>query len=140
MLLEALIAILIFSLGVIAIVQLQAVAVKQSTDAEFRSTAALLASDLVSRMWSGDRTQLKLQEQFGQPDAPGYAAWFRTVQASGLPNITQADHMPKVDIAQADGLPAGASQVTITLSWQMPGEQKDPDAKRHEYVTIVVLR
>ena len=46
MLLEALIAILIFSLGILALIGLQATAISQSTDARYRSEAALLANDI----------------------------------------------------------------------------------------------
>ena len=46
MLLEALIAILIFSLGVLGIVGMQASAVKASRDAKYRADAGLLAARL----------------------------------------------------------------------------------------------
>lgn len=137
LLLEALIAILIFSLGVLSIVQLQAVSVKQATDAEFRATAALLASDLVSRMWGTDRTLATLTDLYGTSSGKGYEAWYQTVKASHLPGVAGApnDDMPTVNIAPAPGL-SGAAEATITLSWQAPGK----DEARHEYVTVVVLR
>ena len=59
MLLEALIAILIFSLGVLGIVGLQASAVKASRDAKYRTDAGLLANELIGEMWSGDRSPIK---------------------------------------------------------------------------------
>lgn len=48
-LLEALLAILIFSLGILALVGLQAAAVKQSADAKYRTEAALLANEVIDR-------------------------------------------------------------------------------------------
>lgn len=52
MLLEALISILIFSIGILAIIGLQAASIKMSSDAKYRSDASLLAGQYVSSMWS----------------------------------------------------------------------------------------
>ena len=56
MLLEALVAILIFSIGILAMVAMQAVAIKQTGDANYRTRATLLANRLIGQMWvsSGD--------------------------------------------------------------------------------------
>src|SRR3984893_9250144 len=58
-LLEALIGILIFSLGVLGIVGLQARAIRFTNDAEFRAEAMYLASSLISQMWTDNRALLK---------------------------------------------------------------------------------
>lgn len=50
MLLEALIAILIFSVGILGLVGLQANAINLSTDARYRTDAALLANQLIGRL------------------------------------------------------------------------------------------
>ena len=57
MLLEAFIAILIFSMGILAIVGMQASAVKTSADAKYRSEASLLANELIGQMWVSNRTR-----------------------------------------------------------------------------------
>lgn len=57
MLLEALIAILIFSLGILAIIGLQAQSIRNSAEAKYRSDAAYLANQLIGRMWA-DRANL----------------------------------------------------------------------------------
>lgn len=64
MLLEALISILIFSLGILGIIGLQASAVAASRDAKYRIDAGLLANELVGQMMSGDRTGSVLQTRF----------------------------------------------------------------------------
>ena len=64
MLIEALVAILIFSIGILALVGLQATAVKQSTDARFRSDAAALTNDIIAEMWVSDRTTATLNANF----------------------------------------------------------------------------
>lgn len=136
MLLEVLIAVLIFSVGVLSIVQLHAVSVKQSTDAEFRTTASLLASDLVSRMWTSDRSLTALQSAFASDSqGSGYEDWYASVKASGLPNADQKANQPKVTIKDSAALP-GAAEVEIELFWQLPGK----DEARHAYLTVVVLK
>lgn len=51
-LLEALIAILIFSLGILGLVGLQAVMIKSSTDARFRSEASVIAQQRIGQIWA----------------------------------------------------------------------------------------
>lgn len=50
-LLEVLVSILLFSLGILGLIGLQARAVSYSVDAEDRNRAALLANDVASAMW-----------------------------------------------------------------------------------------
>ena len=52
-LLEVLIALLIFSFGILGLIGLQARAISVSTDAGDRNRAALLANDIASTMWLG---------------------------------------------------------------------------------------
>ena len=65
MLLEALIAILMFSLGVLGIVGLQAVSIKLAGDAKYRSDAALLAEEMLGQMWASDRVPANMSAIFG---------------------------------------------------------------------------
>jgi type IV pilus assembly protein PilV len=112
MLIEALIGILIFSIGILALIGMQATAIKNTTDARYRSEAAYLASQVIGRMWV-DRTNLAL---YG---ASGYAprdAWVNTV-ASTLPGVDVGNNVLVPTIV------VGASnQVTVTIQWQQPGE------------------
>ena len=52
MMLEVLIALLIFTLGVLGMVKMQAVSTANSVNSEDRATAALLANDLVAELWA----------------------------------------------------------------------------------------
>lgn len=63
--LEALIAILIFSLGILAIVALQAISMKLAGDAKYRSDASLLAEELLAKMWVSDRVPANMMATFG---------------------------------------------------------------------------
>ena len=51
-LLESLLAILIFSVGILAIVALQASSVKATTEAKLRTDASFMASQIIARMWT----------------------------------------------------------------------------------------
>ncbi|MBS0449403.1 MAG: type IV pilus modification protein PilV [Proteobacteria bacterium] len=95
-LIEVLMALLVFSLGILGLVALQAKAVTYSIDAEDRTRAALLVDDLVSTMWaqqsatvasdtlSSWATRLGDTTQFGLPGSPTYSI----TTTSGLTTIT----------------------------------------------------
>lgn len=142
MLLEGLIAIFIFSLGILAIVGMQAVATKQVTDARYRSEAALLVDDLFGMMWTSDRDPLQLKAKFESPavtqsasagasgggsGGPGYQAWLQKVQAT-LPGT--ASNPPVVTLDD------GTAKVTI--QWLAPGE--DSGGNPHQYFATTKIR
>ena len=145
MLIEALIAILIFSVGVLGIIGLQASAAKASVDAQFRSEAALLANELIGRMWAGDRTQATLQANYASANGAMYQqwAWVGAIPASPGTQAAPAAgtvlatlpgarvNPPTVVIAASAGTAVPSSQVTITIFWQVPGE-----AAVHNYVAV----
>ena len=138
-LLEALIGLLIFAVGILGLIGLQAASVKQAAAAEYRSTAALQANDLISRMWVSDRTADALKAQYASPDAAGYSAWASQWQ-SALPGADIAANAPTVTFTMVDGgglpdLATKSSQVTVVVYWQAPGE-KD----RHNYTVVAQLK
>jgi type IV pilus assembly protein PilV len=127
-LIEGLVAILIFSLGVLALIGLQVNSVRQSSNAKYRSDAALVANRLIGEMWVTDRLVANMQANFMAGGAQ-YNAWAATVQAV-LPGSTGAN-VPTVVVA-ANG------QVTITVFWKAPNEQAaDPV---HSYTTIARIQ
>ena len=97
-LIEALIALLIFSMGILALVGLQAAMIKSTTENKFRADASFIAQQQLGRIWAGDHTNLA--NFVGE-----------TAVTNMLPN-------GKAIIAVgARGL------VTATVTWQSPGEQ-----------------
>ena len=142
-LLEGLIAILIFSLGILAVVGLQAVAVKQVSDARYRSDAALLANQLLGTMWVGDRSTTNLQTNFNSPQGAGYLAWLGSAGSSGtvagtLPGVTTTTNPPTVVVD-------GAGTVTVTLYWHAPSDNQTTQASGtpanlHRYVAIAQIK
>lgn len=137
MLLEVLAALLIFSIGILGIVSLQATSAKQSSAAEYRSMAALLASDLVSKMWLSNRTSTTLQAYYGSgAGGDGYTSWLATVTGSGLPGA--ASNPPTVTFTTVPGggtTSTSSSLATIKIFWQAPG-----DTSVHQYVSIAQVK
>jgi type IV pilus assembly protein PilV len=127
MLLEALIAILIFSIGVLGIIGVQALAMQQSGDARYRAAAAQLADELLGQMWTGDRTLANMQLRYNTcttSACPGYTAWATTV-SNNLPGVSLAGTTRPVVSIDAAGI------VTISLYWRSPSD--DPAADPHQY-------
>lgn len=134
MLLEVLIALLIFALGVLGLVGLQASAAKQSGQTKYRADATLLANDLLGQMRLTSLDYATLNARFKSSDGggPDYLAWKARVAAQ-LPGA--ATYAPSVVLNQVqplDAIVAGASapavglsastRVTITVQWKAPGE------------------
>lgn len=133
--LEALIAILIFSIGILALVGLQATAINNVADAKYRSTAGFLANQIIGTVMATSQSNISASGvQAITPDngfctpAPCLggtanaqaltAAWVNSV-ASALPNTTGVN-APSIAVA--------GSAVTVTISWQPP---KDTQSHRH---------
>lgn len=94
-LLEGLIAVLIFSLGILAIVGLQANAMRISTDAKMRIDASNIANQRVGEMWV-DASNLA-----------AHAGDKETVAALPDGKMTTT---------------VAGDVVTITITWKLPGE------------------
>jgi len=126
-LIEALVAIFIFSIGILALIALQVTSVRQSTNAKYRSEAALLANRVIGEMWVTDRVTANLQTSYNTGGA-SYNTWNAAVQAT-LP--ASAASAPTIAVA-ADG------QVTVNLYWKAPNEAAaDP---QHQYTAIARIR
>lgn len=133
LLLEALVAILIFSLGVLAIIQLQAVSIKQASGAQYRTMAASLANDLIGQMWVSDKTSATLQANFSS-DGGGanYTQWMNSVTTSGLPNPSGKVLINSVASPTTGG--TTVNQVAVTITWKAPG-----DDTSHNYAVTAQL-
>jgi type IV pilus assembly protein PilV len=121
--LEGLIAILVFSFGVLALVALLGVSVKDSSNAKHRTDASLLANQIIGRMWASDKTNAALVAGFANPAGAEYLAW-KTKVINTLPGADLAANLPTIAI-DAD------NQVTVTVRWQLPGA-----SSAHNYVAI----
>jgi type IV pilus assembly protein PilV len=118
MLLEALIGILIFSLGILALVGMQATAVRATTDARDRTEASNLASQVVGEMWL-DRANLANYAYNGGGTPPAALAnWVNQVE-NALPGAVA--NQPTVTIGASASLPAAVgTEVQVVVFWQNP--------------------
>ncbi|MDP9601826.1 UNVERIFIED_ORG: type IV pilus assembly protein PilV [Variovorax paradoxus] len=136
-LLEALCALLIFAVGVLGLVGLQATSVKQAAAAEYRSTAVLQANDLISRMWISDRSIANWNAQFADsPAGAGYTAW-KNAWTAALPGTEIAGNAPTVKFEAVPGGISGTpgtSRATIVIQWKAPS-----DDKVHQYTVVAQL-
>jgi type IV pilus assembly protein PilV len=115
-LLEALIGILIFSIGILAVVGMQATAIKTVSDSKYRSEAAFLANQLLTQMWT-DAGNVSSYAYAGTGTPPARLTnWVNDV-SSRLPGTTNALPVVAVSAATANG-----ATVQITVFWQLPEE------------------
>ncbi|HRD92291.1 MAG TPA: hypothetical protein PK201_04135 [Accumulibacter sp.] len=141
MLLEALIAILVFSLGILSLVALQAISIKLTGDAKHRTDATLLANRLIGQMWVSGGNLASLKTDF-ETGGGAYNAWLADVSGTeGLPGVVAASSgvtstLPTVTVDDTAGATAG--QVVITLFWRTPEMPPAEPGHRHIVVSQVV--
>jgi len=99
MLLEAMIAVVVFSFGILALVGLQAAMLKNTASSKFRSDASYIAQKLVGQMWadSGNLGVYTLADQDISAQLPGGKYTVALIAGTG-------------------------TQYQITVGWASPGE------------------
>ncbi|MEQ1528348.1 MAG: hypothetical protein ABL925_03465 [Methylococcales bacterium] len=102
-LLESLIAILIFSMGILAIAGLQAFMLKGTSEAKNRSDASVIAQRRVARMWADAKA-----------DSAALSAAYAEVDTV-VPELPNGLRTTAFNAAVPD-------EVTVTVTWQSPGE------------------
>jgi type IV pilus assembly protein PilV len=137
MLIESLLAILVFSLGILALVGLQGMAIKQSTDARYRTEAALLANDIIGQMWVSDRTTAGLVANFDSiTGGAAYNTW-RARVGGVLPGAAANPPVITID-------PQGIA--TVTVHWVAPNDPNttllcnSTGIRAHCHVAIAQIR
>ena len=128
-LLEALVALLIFSLGLMAMTALHARAARHFNDAQYRSNAAELASATIASMRASNPATLSARF-----DASANAAdWLALLsQAKALPGVSDVQNVPAVQII--DGPTTTSRQVFVSIFWQTAG-----DVAPHRHAVSAVI-
>lgn len=100
--LESLIALLIFSMGIIALVGLQAAMLKNTSDAKYRAEATFIAQQKLGEIWLNTKAFDALSGYVvNNEDVSNYLPnGKRTVEVASAPECT----------------------LTVTVTWQSPGE------------------
>jgi type IV pilus assembly protein PilV len=119
-LLEALIGILIFTLGVIGLMALQARAIGYSTEAQYRGEAAYLATSYISKMWADSRATLTARyDTAGEPEYDAFAAAVARLPGSTPPQVTITQAPPGgMVLANGIALNDRSTLVTVRIEWQ----------------------
>lgn len=118
MLIEVLVSILIFTIGVLALVGLQASLTQAETEAKNRADASMLASELIGTMWADNPlTNLAAYKTDACGSHPNCKQWRDKVEKALPKGKTE------VDIENN-------TEITITISWT-PTDGGDA----HQYVT-----
>jgi type IV pilus assembly protein PilV len=111
-LLEALIAILLFSMGVLALVGLQAAMIKNTSDSKYRAEASFIAQQRLGMIWA-DPT-----------NASDYIETDTDI-SSLLPSGTRTVTSPATD------------QYVVTVTWLQPGQP--PGQPPHNFTTVASI-
>ena len=141
MLIEALIGILIFSIGILALIGMQATALRNTTDARYRSEAAYLANSIISQIRL-DAQNLASYDDLAAINYAPRTAWRNQVEAT-LPGIVIAANqlVPSIVVANDPAVTfAGdvdvSSQVTVTVNWLQPGETQQHQFQVVSYISL----
>jgi len=141
MIVEALVAILVFSLGILGVVGMQARSVQMMSDATLRAQAAQHASELIAEMWTVDPSALGTLFS-SNPAGARYTQWRSRVETGSTSLPGAATLPPQVTVATAQvayppTLAFGnqtATTVTVTVRWQAPGS-----AAASSYTTTAMI-
>lgn len=125
MMLEALIGILIFSTGILALIGMQALSIAYASDAKYRADASFLANQVIAEMWV-NRPNLGSYAYAGSGTPPAAITnWVSSVQ-SALPGAATYPPIIEVD--------AGTGQVSVQVRWRPP----NADATRtHRMIALI---
>lgn len=127
MLLEALIGILIFSVGILGLVGLQAVSINAVSDAKYRADAALLANQIISQMWADNPSNLAGYQHKQTTSSTcnftgssstnaNVVAWLGSSTTAG----SVLNQLPGTNAATQQIVIGTDNTVTVTLCWKPP--------------------
>jgi type IV pilus assembly protein PilV len=156
MLIEALVGILIFAIGILALIAMQATAIRAAQDSRYRTEAINYANDLLSQiMVSVNRNpanfEASLQSFVHQPTTGKDCEFSGAASATDAVKewvklVTNADSVAHPQRMPLPGTSAGMlqvrvdtalgayNQVAITVCWRAPD---DPVARKHVLISYV---
>jgi type IV pilus assembly protein PilV len=120
-LIEVLISVLLFSVGILGLVSLQAKMTHAQTEAKARATASYLAAELTGLMWA-DIANL------AQYQSSGCASYAQCKSWSDKLSNALTSSSSTVTLSTSTG------DVSITITWQLPG------GSAHQYQTVTTIK
>jgi type IV pilus assembly protein PilV len=122
-LIEGLVAITIFSLGILAVIGMMTTHMATAGDARYRMEATQFAESIMADMRGADAGTRSAS--FSGPSGAKYLEWVDRIKAAQLPLAGVDEDTPQLDIAMA------GTNVTITVLWRAPADRsEDP----HKYI------
>ena len=146
MMIEALMAVLIFAVGVLGLVGINSIATNSQSDALYRSEANRLANEMVNNIWvNADRpngsaislTAFSHRADATSPCDPStgtvstnavVTGWLSEVKSAGLRGLPGAANLGQQIVVDAD------NKVTVTVCWQAPS---DSWARKHVVISFI---
>ena len=116
-LIEALVGMLIFLIGVLALMGMQAAAISTTSQAKYRSDAALFASQIVSQMWADPNNIATYGYLSGSSSNPFVNQWVSRVTTS-MPGTSTSTNPPRILVTLA----SGGYNVVVNVRWLAPNE------------------
>lgn len=114
-LLEALVALIVFAIGMLGLLSLLAGALRASAGATWRSEGFDIAANALARIATEDAAAVS-----GLYDASANGSGYRALlaQAMGLPGVSADANAPEVTFEDA----TESRRVDVVVHWQAPGE------------------
>lgn len=111
--LETLIAILIFSIGILGLIGTLSASVTNASEAQYRTEAAFLAETLIAELRVASPTTRA--SDYDSPSGASYVTWKNRVIAgsSALPSAGKSANLPTVEFSGT-----GNRTVLVTIKWQ----------------------
>lgn len=139
MLLEALVGLLIFSIGILGMVGMQAASIQNSAAATYRSEASYLTNQIISTMWADKDNLASYALNAGNT---GCTQGSSNAGNANLTSWLQNDVVRLPGAAAASGVTGWQQQVvigtsgvvTVTVCWQSP-----KDTTSHNFVATAQI-
>lgn len=138
MLLEALIAILVFSLGILAMVGMQAISISHTSQSKYRTDASFLANKLIASMWVDSDANMASYATGGAR----FNTW-KTNEIDAYLPPGRSSAIVSVTSFTATGVTVAAPPVTgytidITIQWRAPNEDSSKPAHKYQTTTQII--
>lgn len=116
MLLEALLGLGVFSIGILALIAMQGIALSGASDAKYRTDAAFAANQLINTVWN-DRSNVSTYAWDGTGTAPSALTTWNAALANTIPGASvDATTTPIVTVTSGTAY----STVIIKVRWKLP--------------------
>ena len=117
-LIEGMVAILIFSIGILGLMALYSASIKNTTDAQYRSEASYLVNSVIAKMRLHDAGNVTTD--FASPDGAQYLQWLADIAAANVALPGMGANPPSIIFI--------GRQATVTVFWQA---RSDGGIRRH---------